>query len=81
MKAFYKLKDLNQEPSCRKNYMNTFCINLNIINYPKNSKSTLTTEISLLDFHKLVVTALQVKNKNVFPKITNYREDRKFGST
>ena len=37
----YKLKALNKEPTCFKNYMSPSCINLYLTNYPKSFESTL----------------------------------------
>ena len=55
----YKLKALNKEPTCFKNYISRSCINLYLTNSPKSSESTLTREIGLCDFHKLIVTVLK----------------------
>ena len=56
MKAFcngYKLKALNKEPTCFKNYMSPSCIDLYLTNFPKRFGSILTTETGLSDFPKL----------------------------
>ena len=73
----YKLKALNKEPTCFKNYMNSLCIDLCLTNCPKRFESTLTTETGLSDFHKLTVTALKVKHEK-FPKKLHNTETIKF---
>ena len=65
----YKLKALKKEPTCFKNYMDPFWINLYLTNCPKSFESTLTIETGLFDFHKLIVTVLKVKHENVPSKI------------
>ena len=73
----YKLKALNKEPTCFKNYMNSPCIDLCLTNCPKRFESTLTTETGLSDFHKLTVTVLKVKHEK-FPKKLHNTETIKF---
>ena len=77
----YKLKALNKEPSCFKNYMSPSCMDLYLINCPKSFGSTLTIETGLSDFHKLIVTVLKVKHEKVPPKIIQYRDYKNFDST
>ena len=62
----YKLKVLNKEPTCFKNYMSPSCIDLYLTNCPKSFESTLTIETGISDFHKLIVTVLKVNMKK-FP--------------
>ena len=62
----YKLKALNKEPTCFKNYMRPSCIDLYLTNCPKSFESTLTIETSLSDFHKLIVTVLKVSMKTFY---------------
>ena len=83
MKTFcnqYKLKALNEEPTCFKNYTNPSCIDLYLTNCPKSFQSTLTIETGLSDFHKLIVTVLKVKHEKVPPKIIHYRDYKNFDS-
>ena len=47
----YKLKALNEEPTCFTNYANPSGIELYLINGPKSFQSTLTIETGLSDFH------------------------------
>ena len=83
MKAFcnqYKLKALNEEPTCFKNYTNPSCIDLYLTNCPKSFQSTLTIETGISDFHKLIVTVLKNKHEKVPPKIIHYRDYKNFDS-
>ena len=73
----YKLKTLNKEPTCFKNYMSPSCIDLFLTNCPKSFESTLTIETGLSDFHKLIVTVLKAKHENVPPKCSLNRETTK----
>ena len=77
----YKLKTMNKEPTCFKNYMSPSCIDLFLTNCPKSFESTLTIETGLSDFHKLIVTVLKAKHENVPPKIIKYRDYKNFYST
>ena len=77
----YKLKALNKEPTCFKNYMSPSCIDFFLTNCPKRFESTLTIEIGISDFHKLVVTVLKVKHEKVPPKIIQCRDCKYFDST
>ena len=43
----YKLKALNKEPTCFKNYMSPSCINLYLTNYPKSFESTLVAVLKV----------------------------------
>ena len=84
MKTFcnqYKLKALNEEPTCFKNYTNPSCIDLYLTNCPKSFQSTLTIETGLSDFNKLIVTVLKVKHEKVSPKLIHYRDYKNFDSS
>ena len=76
----YKLKALNREPTCFKNSMSLSCIDLYLKNRPKRFESSLTIEAVLLDFQKLIVTALKVKHENIAPKIIQNRYNKTFDS-
>ena len=80
MQPIYKLKALNEEPICFKNYTNPSCINLYLTNCPKSFQGTLTIETGVSDVHRLKVTILKVKHENVPPKITHYRDYKSFDS-
>ena len=43
----YKLKALNKEPTCFKNYMSPSCIDLYLTNCPKSFESSLAIETGL----------------------------------
>ena len=43
----YKLKALNKEPTCFKNYMSPSCINLYLTNYPISFESTLVAVLKV----------------------------------
>ena len=77
----YKLKILNEEPTCFKNYTNPSCIDLYLTNCPKSFQSTLTIETGLSDFHKLIVTVLKIKHEKVPPKGIYYRDYKNFESS
>ena len=69
----YKLKALNKERTCFKNYTSPFCIDLYLTNCPKIFESALTIETGVSEFHKLITTVLKVKHEEVPPKIMQYR--------
>ena len=61
----YKLKALNKEPTCFKNYMSPSSIDVFLTNCRKSFGSTLTTETGLSDFHELIATVLKVMQEKV----------------
>ena len=64
MVAFWnecKIRALNKELTCFKNYMNSSYIDLHVTKCPKRFGSTLKIETGLSDFHKLIVIVLKVK--------------------
>ena len=72
---------MNKERTCFKIYTSLSCIDLYLTNCPKIFESTLTTEIGLSDFHKLIVTVLKVKHENIPSKIIQYRDSKTFDLT
>ena len=76
-----KLKALNKESTCFKNYTRPSCIDLFVTNCSKSFESTLTIETSLSDFHKLIVIVLKVQHETVPLKIIQYRDYKNFDST
>ena len=76
----HKLKDLNKEPTCFKNYMSPSCMDLYLTNCPKSFESTLTIEPGLSDFHELIVTVLKVKHEKVPPNYMQHRDYKNFDS-
>ena len=77
----YKLKTLNKEPTCFKNYMSPSCIDLFLTNCQKNFETTLTIETGLSDFHKFLATVLKVKHEKVPSKIVQYKDYKNFDLT
>ena len=74
MKVFrnhHKLKALNEEPTCFKNFNNSSCINLFLTNSSKSLEKCLTLETGMSDFHKLIVTILKVKSDKLKPSIAD----------
>ena len=74
----YKLRSLNKDPACYKNIDNPSSIDLLLTNSAKSFESSCTIETGFSDFHKLVVTVLNEKHERMPPKITQYRDYKKF---
>ena len=74
----YKLKALNKESTCFKNCMSPSCTDLFLKNSQKSFEITLTIEIRLSVFHKLVVTVLNLNHEKVPPKVIQYRDYKIF---
>ena len=74
----YKLKALNKEPTCFKNCMSPSCTDLFLKNSQKSFEITLTIEIRLSVFHKLIVTVLKLNHEKVPPKVIQYRDYKIF---
>ena len=74
----YKLRSLNKDPTCYKNIDNPSSIDLLLTNSAKSFESSCTIETGFSDFHKLVVTVLNEKHERMPPKITQYRDYKKF---
>ena len=74
----YKLKALNKESTCFKNCMSPSCTDLFLKNSQKSFEITLTIEIRLSVFHKLIVTVLKLNHEKVPPKIVQYRDYKIF---
>ena len=77
----YKLKALNKEPTCFKNFLSPSCKDSYLTNCPKSFKSTLTIETGLSDFYKLTVTVLKVKHEKVPSKTMQYKDYKNFDAT
>ena len=79
MKAFcnqYKLKALNEEPTCFKNFSNLSCIDLFLTNSSESFEKWFTLETSMSDFHKLIITLLKVTPDKLPLRIIKYRDDK-----
>ena len=74
----YKLKALNKESTCFKNCMSPSCTDLFLKNSQKSFEITLTIEIRLSVFNKLVVTVLNLNHEKVPPKVIQYRDYKIF---
>ena len=81
MKAFcnqYKVKSLNKEHTCFKNFNKPSSIDLFLTKFSKCFEVCLTLETGLSDFHKLIVTKMKTKHEHFPPKIVNYRDYKNF---
>ena len=74
------LKCIIKEPICYKNPGNTTCIDLILINCPKNFQEFSSLETGLLDFHKMVLTVFKSKTPNLTPTVVSYRKYKQFDS-
>ena len=75
-----KLKVLNEEPTCFKNFNNPSCIDPFIINSSKSFEKCLTLETGMSDFNKLIITILKVKPDKLPARIIKYRYYKNFES-
>ena len=74
----FNLKNLNEEPTCFKSINNPSTIDLFLTNTRKCFQKIETIENDLSDFHKLLVTVMNVDLKRLPPKIICYREYKNF---
>ena len=65
----YNLSNLVKEPTCYENLDNPSCIDLFLTNRPKCFQSSMTMDTGISDFHKLVITVLEIYYKKQKPKI------------
>ena len=83
MKVFcdqHKLKALNEEPTCFKNFDNPLCIDLFLTNSSKSFEKCLTIETGMSDFYKLIITLSKVKPDKLPLRILKYRDYKSFDS-
>jgi len=81
MKSFCEdldLKSLINVPTCFKALDNPSCIDLILTNFQKRFPFSTTIETGLSDFHKLVLTVLNDNFKKLSPRISTYRDYKKF---
>ena len=81
MKEFcdtYNLKNLISEPTCFKNAQNPTLINLILTNKPKSFHSSMCIETGISDFHKLIVSVLNVQFTKLHPNKIKYRTYKNF---
>ena len=74
----YNLFSLVKEPTCYKNPYNPSCTDLLLTNAPQNLQNTITIEIGISDFHKMVITVLKVFYKKQKPRIIQYKGYKNF---
>ena len=63
-----------------KNPENSSCIDLILTSKPRNFQNSCVTETSLLDFHKMTVTALRMQFRKLKPRVLFYRDYKKFSN-
>ena len=68
----YILKSLNKNPTCFKNFNNTYYTNLLLIDSGKSFESTCNVGTSLLDFHTPAVTVPKVKGEFLPANVIKY---------
>ena len=76
----YDCKNLIKDNTCFKNPEKTSCIGLIITNRPKCFKNSVTLEMGLSDFHKMIVTVIKVFYKKQKPSIITYRTYKHFSN-
>ena len=74
----YNLFSLVKEPTCYKNPYNPSCTDPFLTNAPQNLQNTITIEIGISDFHKMVITVLKVFYKKQKPRIIQYKGYKNF---
>ena len=75
MKSFCQInnfKRLLDKPTCYKKPTNPSCVDLIIINKPRNFQSFCMFKTGLSDFHKMTLTVLQLAFAKQKSRILNY---------
>ena len=72
---------LCHKSTCYKNPEKPSCIDLLLTNSPRSFQNTQTIETGLSDFHKLVVTILNMYLPNNQPKLITYRDYKNFDNS
>ena len=62
-----------KEPTCSNKPDNPSCIDFLLTNLPRSFQNVVAEETGISDFHKMVVTVLNVFYKELKPKIIQYR--------
>ena len=78
--TFYNFKSLTSKPTCYRNPDNSSCIDLILTNCPNYFQNSSTFETGLSDFHKLILTLFKYEILQQRPKITLYRDYKRFES-
>ena len=76
----YNLLNFVKEPTCYKNPDNPSCIDLFLTNSPKCFQSIMTMETGISDFHKMIITVLNIFYKKQKPKIIHCRNYKTFNA-
>ena len=76
----YKLSNLIKEPTCYKNPENPSCIDLILTNYPRSFQNSSVIETGQSYFHKMTVTVTKLTFQKFKPKVTLYKNFKKFSS-
>ena len=74
----YHLKSLIKKTACYKNPEKPTCIDLILTNSPRQFQATLTLEIGLSDFHKMVLASFKSESPHQKPKMISYRNYKHF---
>ena len=75
---FYSLHSLIKQPTCFKNPENPSCIDLILTNKSRSFQSKCVIETGLSDFHRMKISVLKMYFRKLPPKVTNYRDLKKF---
>ena len=74
----FNLSNLVKVPTCYKSLSNPRCIDLILTNKKMSFKNTMTFDLGLSDFHRLIVTSFKFKFAQGTPKIVHYRSFKHF---
>ena len=69
-----------QEPTCSNKPENASCIDFLLTNLPRSFQNVVAEETGISDFHKMVVTVLNVFYNELKPKIIQYRKCDNFNN-
>ena len=76
----YGIKSLIRVPTCYKNPANPTCIDLMLTNSNRSFQNSCTIETGLSDFHKMIVSVLQIYFQKREAKVINYWDYRNFSN-
>ena len=72
------VQNISKKPACHKNPNNPSWVDLILTNKGKFFQRSCVIETGLSDFHKMTVTALKIRHRNLEPKVVYYRDQKKF---
>ena len=75
------MHSLCQKSACYKNPEKPSCIDIFLTNSPRSFQNTQKIKTSLSDFHKLVVTILNMYLPNNPPNVITYRDYKNFDNS